>query len=76
MVRGEKSRLVRGIAEARGVHERSVWRWLARLSEEELRKLLVTGRTCAHCGEPLPPGSRTSRRFCDDTCRVYSWREG
>jgi hypothetical protein len=75
MVRGEKSRFVSAIAEERGVHERTVWRWFAGLSEQELQKLLVSGRTCDHCGQGLPSSARINRRFCDDTCRVYGWRE-
>lgn len=29
---------------------------------------------CEHCGGPIPPGSRPSRRFCSGSCRVLACR--
>jgi hypothetical protein len=30
-------------------------------------------RRCATCDTPLPPGSRSTRRFCSTSCRVRDW---
>lgn len=29
---------------------------------------------CEHCGDPIPEGSRPSRRFCSGSCRVLACR--
>lgn len=29
---------------------------------------------CEHCGGPIPPGSRPSRRYCSGSCRVLACR--
>lgn len=31
--------------------------------------------TCLHCGDQLPAGSRRSRRYCSDRCRMAAMRE-
>lgn len=28
--------------------------------------------TCVHCGEPLPPGGRRDRRYCNNKCRAWA----
>jgi 5-methylcytosine-specific restriction endonuclease McrA len=30
-------------------------------------------RKCQACGEPLPEGSRSTRKFCDATCRYHKF---
>jgi hypothetical protein len=31
-------------------------------------------KTCDHCGEPLPAGSRKDRRTCSGRCRIAAFR--
>jgi predicted nucleic acid-binding Zn ribbon protein len=66
---------VAALAFERGVSERTVWRWIAKLRAEGLQALPSGERQCERCGKALPADARISRRYCEDTCRVYAWRQ-
>ncbi len=74
MARGDITSAVREIAAERGVHECTVWRWLAAMRASGSTQLPTQERRCDYCDDPLPPGVTISRRFCDDVCRVYYHR--
>lgn len=69
---------VRQLALERGVSERTVWRWMARIkaegaSSQFLRRML--DRRCLTCGRELPEGSTMGRRYCPGSaCRVAAFR--
>jgi hypothetical protein len=66
---------VAAVAFARGVSERTVWRWLAQMQAKGTQELPPRQRHCARCGGALPAGATLARRYCDNVCRVYAWRE-
>jgi len=67
------SALVRALAAERRVHERTVWRWKARL-EATGEPPPVPGRPCPECGEPLPRDATISRVYCSRRCRARARR--
>lgn len=72
------SAIVRQLALERGVNERTVWRWRARLRTEGRDSAfaqLFSERRCLHCGKVLPEGSTMGRRYCPGSaCRVAVFR--
>ena len=62
------SALVAELAQGRGVCERTVWRWVARVRGGG--SLPAAVRRCARCGRLLPPRATVRRRFCGDSCRA------
>jgi len=67
------SSLVRALAAERQVHERTVWRWKARL-EATGEAIPVPGRPCPQCGQPLPRDATISRVYCSRRCRARARR--
>jgi hypothetical protein len=65
---------VRATAEARGVSERTVWRWAARAKAGG--GYPMQGRRCEApgCRHLLPWDASAARRFCDAACRMRAHR--
>jgi hypothetical protein len=70
----EVTEQVRTIAALRGVSERTVWRWFARMREEGTTDLLLGEPLCEWCDDPLPEDATIRRRFCDGACRLNNHR--
>lgn len=34
----------------------------------------MSNQTCVTCGKELPPGGRSTRKYCDSTCRYHKWQ--
>jgi ferredoxin len=60
------------LAAARGVSERTVWRWVARVRAGEEPPWRRS--ECDECGGPLPARATIARRYCTDACRVSAHR--
>lgn len=67
--------LVRQLTAERDIHERTAWRWIARMRETG-EPMPLSGRLCAYCGRALPVGSTVRRLYCPGSrCRVKAYRE-
>ena len=65
--------LVRQLQTERGIHERTGWRWIARMKATG-QPIPLEGRPCAECGEALPKGARIDCLYCSGRCRVKVFR--
>ena len=63
---------VRELAQDRGVSERTVWRWIAKMRRDGEPPAFK--RDCAAGGHPLTPGGTMGRRYCNAACRVRAHR--
>ncbi len=52
---------IRDLADYNGCHPSTIRRWIRKAHFELTRE----DRSCETCGEPLPRGCRSSRRYCD-----------
>ena len=79
---GSHSQRVASLAAETGVSERTMWRWLkllqtgqpAPINPDITGPLGLPSFTCQACGQLLPRGSTSRRRYCDARCRVHHHR--
>ena len=64
---------IRQFAHERDISERTAWRWVKRMIEEDWT-FPPAYRGCANCGEPLPERSTAARIYCTARCRVAAAR--